>query len=132
MIFKSAPVSTRIRCTRPDLILAEITIGESASASPFWKSSFPKARSRNHQHFFFRVLILPTVSGVTGFRPGGPVTVRIPRFPDDLDELAELSFLYGLLYCVFEVITVLCHVPISLVVITKQRFVLRVLSSTSE
>ncbi|MED6172948.1 hypothetical protein PIB30_054692 [Stylosanthes scabra] len=47
MIFESAPISTRILCTKPGPSLAVITIGESESARPYTKSSFPKVIIRN-------------------------------------------------------------------------------------
>ncbi|MED6164465.1 hypothetical protein PIB30_090344 [Stylosanthes scabra] len=85
-------------------------------------------RADDHIDFHDWFIVVPSVFRVLGFRPWRSLPVRSPRFPDDLNELIQLAVSDGLFNGILKVITVLRFVSIALVVITKQRSVLCILS----
>ncbi|MED6185437.1 hypothetical protein PIB30_057098 [Stylosanthes scabra] len=75
-----------------------------------------------------RIVFLSAVCWVLGFRPVGPFSIRVSRFPNDLDEFIQLAISDCVFNGIFQVITVLRLVSATLVVITKQRSILGILS----
>ncbi|MED6196500.1 hypothetical protein PIB30_048103 [Stylosanthes scabra] len=73
------------------------------------------ARAGDHGDFHDRFIVVPSESGVPGFRPWRSLPVGGSRFLDDLNELVQLVVPDGLFNGVLKVVTVLRFVSVALV-----------------